>query len=84
MGYIRKLKLFTLKVKGANKSENEKGSVIWKWKMVNKLKTSSLKAYRLTLFPVLKIWVAWSYTPSKDLMRHKNEHVKKLSFKMII
>ena len=41
------------------------------------LSTPTLKASRLTLFPVLKIWVAWSYTPSEDLMRHKNEHVKK-------
>ena len=31
-----------------------------------------------------KIRFAWSYTPSEDLMRHKNEHVKKSSFKIII
>ena len=37
----------------------------------------------LTLFPVLNIWITWSYTPSEDLMSHKNEHVKKLSFNII-
>ena len=37
----------------------------------------ALKAQVITV-PSLKIWVAWSYTPSEDLMKHDIEHVKKV------